>query len=1180
MRKKIKTSLTKIIFTFILFYFGINTANAQNLSLVKDINTTGLSYAGQMGGFYSFKDKTIFTAVDDINGYEYWITDGTDAGTMLLKDINPTGDAVGGDPNIAVLNNNFIFRARNGDAPDGNGAELWISDGTTNGTTMLKDIVPGPDGSGCRGFIYYSNRVFFAATDDLGFLSLWATDGTESGTVNIKSGINLSINQDFKIGTVCNGKLYFIAEDASSGFELWVSNGTANGTHIVKDIYPGVISGMNGGSELYVYNGKIYFTAVDNNITGYELWTSDGTENGTQLILDVESTIGISSNPKEFTLMNNLLYFVANRIGFKQELWVTDGTSAGTHIVANINPLNDDIIQDLTTYRSKLYFSCNNGLDGYEIWQSDGTDMGTVLFLDINPGGGTSDPNHLIVYHDKLYFTAYPTGSGTLNLYETDNNPSNLQLISSNPEPAYFESNLKISNESLYFNGKNSYSDDAVYKYTTPAPQIVLTWTGAVSTDWFDKNNWSPIQVPTKDKDIIIPSGLSLYPVITINLAKCHKIEIQSGANFSMTGGTLNVYGEMIVPSLSEVILSGGTLNLFHGCVIPPGMHFNNLTLTSLSNSLVENTYEFSGQNIVSGNLKLKGSISGFDAAIPNINMAEDTRLNIQKYLIVDQGQIGINPILLPLQDNTKIPVVVLNGTTEQNIKFSNQVSSTISGLRCNLKIQNPLVKFVNTNRDVIVSNLLIDENFNLAGNSLIIAGKILYKDNELTSKKITNTRPLSGRLSIYNDPSYCVDQDLQFINIDKLRYLEFNGFSLSVNDTLVLLNHLIVDTLKVRGYFSMAGKDVTIGATTTGTGFLDCDLISAGIAEGTLSLLGNITHPPYELVAENLNNLILNNPAGVKLNNDFDLPYTHPSTGMMELFGNAKLISGSFDMRKSRIFLVESLISNSGNQGRITETPGNTFRNSETITGIDAFSISKDTTVVTPVSNLNIGNLGFMITCTNPLNNIHIYRVPEQTSGINDNGSINRVYFVSNGSGGIGLNALIKLKYDDSELYINESDLAIYRRSMNDPAGVWQLIPSTVNTITNTVTANVGLSQLDYSTSLPVGFTFYTLASSAYPLRNVEAVINQSISNTSNVLVYPNPFSNNLNAQFNAEVEESATIQLMDLTGKGMHQEEVQLAAGINDINLCCMDQLPAGIYFMRITSFNTNRIVKVVKD
>src|SRR5205085_6761437 len=79
---------------------------------------------------------------------------------------------------------------------------------------------------------------------------------------------------------VYNSKLYFDANDGANGYELWVSDGTSSGTQMVKDINP-----TNDGNPYYfkVYNNELYFIATDG--TGYQLWESDGSSNGTKSIL-------------------------------------------------------------------------------------------------------------------------------------------------------------------------------------------------------------------------------------------------------------------------------------------------------------------------------------------------------------------------------------------------------------------------------------------------------------------------------------------------------------------------------------------------------------------------------------------------------------------------------------------------------------------------------------------------------------------------------------------------------------------------------------------------------------------------------------------------------------------------------------------------------------------------------
>src|SRR6185503_15210418 len=119
----------------------------------------------------------LFAADNGTDGVELWRTDGTPAGTFVLKDINP-GAGSSNPASLTVFNNTLFFTANDGTS----GTELWKSDGTAAGTVQSKDIRLGPIGalkSEIR-MAFSNGQVFFAAADATHGAELWKTDGTEA----------------------------------------------------------------------------------------------------------------------------------------------------------------------------------------------------------------------------------------------------------------------------------------------------------------------------------------------------------------------------------------------------------------------------------------------------------------------------------------------------------------------------------------------------------------------------------------------------------------------------------------------------------------------------------------------------------------------------------------------------------------------------------------------------------------------------------------------------------------------------------------------------------------------------------------------------------------------------------------------------------------------------------------
>lgn len=222
---------------------------------------------GTSAGTIKLADFDIISNLTAFNGqlffegdFELWRSDGTVSGTNLVQ----AGVSFWGSE---VIGNVFFFAHDN---------DLWKSDGTTLGTVQVKDFadqIPIGNGLALERLTNVNGTLFFVfqrSNETPIEYELWRSDGTEAGTTLVKTF--QAVDGFFAAPTVLtnvNGVLFFGAGEAATGRELWRSDGTTGGTVLAADIDPGADSSVP--LKLTVVGDTLFFSA-GNDEFGNELW--------------------------------------------------------------------------------------------------------------------------------------------------------------------------------------------------------------------------------------------------------------------------------------------------------------------------------------------------------------------------------------------------------------------------------------------------------------------------------------------------------------------------------------------------------------------------------------------------------------------------------------------------------------------------------------------------------------------------------------------------------------------------------------------------------------------------------------------------------------------------------------------------------------------------------------------
>jgi ELWxxDGT repeat protein len=289
-------------------------------------------------------DQAYFFADDGQHGSELWVTDGTSQGTTLVRDINPGWGGSDRMRSRTVAGAGQLWMFRDDKV---HGVELWTSDGTAVGTKLVKDITPGPYPSWGIEELAWKDLVFFTVS-----AQLWVSDGSAEGTYQLP----VPERPTWRFVGATDERVIFGAEGKGS----WSSDGTEAGTSALLSPSP-------SRASVAPLDGKLYFRSGET-----ELWVTDGTDAGAGMVVDIGAPFSIGSGAGALYLSS---YDSSNRL----VIWRSDGTAQGTVEVTALTADRNYALYFSGCGSEVLFGIFNDTTQRYELWSTDGSAGGTEM---------------------------------------------------------------------------------------------------------------------------------------------------------------------------------------------------------------------------------------------------------------------------------------------------------------------------------------------------------------------------------------------------------------------------------------------------------------------------------------------------------------------------------------------------------------------------------------------------------------------------------------------------------------------------------------------------------------------------------------------------------------------------------------------------------------------------------
>jgi ELWxxDGT repeat protein len=411
--------------------------------------------------YLTIADKNLFFFLCDSNEtYKLWVFDSTNTFHSLYAISHGKYDSVPRD--LIVLNNKLYYTVGN--------KSIWEYD-QISAPSKIAEFDPGyPDGN----LVVYNNHLYFRKYDPANGSELWSYDGINPPILafDISKGNESSSPMNF---AKVKNKLYFNTHIGLEGYQIWEYDGI-NPPRLAKEFEPG-----NNVSQPYiikVINDKLYFTFDYDGYTDHilELWVYDGLSSPSKI--SAHQTSGYYF----LTALKDKVYYNTHQPHIDGSAYMCDGINPPEHAWLGLsqgsNPRYLNVLND------KLSFIADDGIHGSRLWNYDGNNdpaivsnipgdtslsensqiipAGNKLFIVDNKKLMTYNGNDplvemdineseiypLMIYNDKLYYSAAGTNPLSLKVFDGVNAPVDLASnasCTSKDQIIYFHNKIYFS---------------------------------------------------------------------------------------------------------------------------------------------------------------------------------------------------------------------------------------------------------------------------------------------------------------------------------------------------------------------------------------------------------------------------------------------------------------------------------------------------------------------------------------------------------------------------------------------------------------------------------------------------------------------------------------------------------------------------------------------------------------